>query len=246
MRYLSANTLKTIAIITMLIDHTAEAMVGPETALYVIMRFIGRITAPIMFYFIVEGYFYTRDKNKYAIRLGVFALVSYLPFVWFISGGIPDFMSYFRLNVIYTLFIGLSALRVIHEMEESKWKRLALAGLILLSLPGDWSAIAILYIITFDRYRGDFPKQAKAYLIVTLLTGAADFLYPVIVALGGQSVEVKYIVNALINLGRFLPIGLLYFYNGEKGRGGKWSQWGFYIFYPLHLIILCYLANMLK
>ena len=33
----------------------------------------------------------------------------------------------------------------------------------------------------------------------------------------------------------FIPISL---YNGEKGRGGKFLQYGSYIFYPLHMLIL--------
>ncbi|MCL1805289.1 MAG: conjugal transfer protein TraX [Clostridiales bacterium] len=242
----SANALKAVAIATMLVDHAAHALVVPDTTqnliIYGVMRFIGRITAPVMFYFIVEGYHYTRDKNRYTIRLAVFAAVSYLPFVWFMTGGPPRSGTYLELNVIYTLLVGFLALRAYREIESVMLRALALVALTVASIPGDWTYIAVFCILAFERFYGDFPRQAKAYIIITLVTGAQDFFYPVIGLITGKYVSDISFAIALINLGRFVPIGLLYFYNGTKGSGGKLAQWGFYAFYPLHLIALCVLA----
>lgn len=41
---------------------------------------IGRLTAPIMWFFIVEGYHYTHDVKKYTLRLFVLALVSHFAY----------------------------------------------------------------------------------------------------------------------------------------------------------------------
>jgi len=235
---ISANTLKFIAIVTMLIDHTADALVSPDTPLYILMRMIGRITAPIMFFFLAEGYHYTRDRKKYAVRLAVFAAVSYLPFVWFVTGGPPNPETFLKLNVIYTLLIGLLAIMADQEMESGSRKSLVLLVLILLSMPGDWSAIGLLYILTFSRYRENRKRQTKVYLLITLLLCAMNGAYPLYSLIRGQAVDSLYVSAAVINLGMFLPILLLQFYNGEKGRGGKWAQWGFYVFYPAHLILL--------
>jgi len=243
---LSANALKMIAIAAMLVDHAAHALVVPDTAenliLYIVMRFIGRITAPIMFYFIVEGYHYTRDKNRYAIRLAVFAAVSYLPFVWFMTGGPPHGKTFLELNVIYTLLIGFLSIRAFREISSRLLKAAALIALIIMSMPGDWSFMAVYYILAFEHFRGDFKKQAVAYVVITVATGAADYLYPVYCLITNQYVSDMRIAISLINLGRFLPMGLLCLYNGKKGSGGKLAQWGFYVFYPLHLIVLCLLA----
>jgi hypothetical protein len=246
---LSANFLKAVAIATMLVDHTAHALVSPYTprgmVLYGVMRFIGRITAPIMFYFIVEGYHYTRDRNKYALRLAVFAVVSYLPFVWFMRGGLPNGETFLTLNVLYTLLIGYLALRVFREITNPWARSAAIVALMLLAIPGDWSVIAVCCILAFEGFRGSFKKQAIAFCLITFLTNADTFLKPVYLMLSGQPVGRYDALYALVNLGCFLPIGLLYFYDGSKGRGGKWAQWGFYGFYPLHLIVLCVLKGII-
>ena len=245
---LSANGLKAIAIVAMLIDHIAHALIAHDTAqslvIYGVMRFIGRMTAPIMFYFIVEGYHYTRDKNRYTLRLAVFAAVSYLPFVWFMTGGLPSGATFLKLNVIYTLLIGFLALRAFREIKNPLASIAVLAALVVLSIPGDWTYMAVYYILAFEFFRGNFKRQAIAYVVITAATGADQFFYPLYSLITSRPMSDMNIANALINLGRFLPIGLLYFYNGKKGAGGKLAQWGFYVFYPLHLIILCAIKYM--
>ncbi len=41
-----------------------------------------------------------------------------------------------------------------------------------------------------------------------------------------------------MDVGFFIPMILLYFYNGKLGRNSKTARWIFYIFYPLHLSII--------
>ncbi len=243
---LTGNGLKIIAMITMLIDHTAVALPMPDFFVYGLMRFIGRIAAPILFFFVAEGYHHTGNKNKYLLRLAAFAVISYLPFIWFMTGGLPNSNNYLILNVIYTLFIGFLALRAKREISRQWLKTLTVFLLFLLSLPGDWSYLAVIYILAFDYYRGDFKKQAYAYTIITFISVAQDFLHPIAGLLDGQPLIAESLAVGIINLGRFLPIGLLYLYNGQKGSGGKWAQWGFYIFYPLHLILLCLVRILLN
>ena len=75
-KVLSANTLKLIAIVAMVLDHIAVGFVAQTSVLYFIMRTIGKITAPIMCYFIAEGYFHTHNLKRYMLRLLIFALIS--------------------------------------------------------------------------------------------------------------------------------------------------------------------------
>ena len=69
---LDRNRIKYIALIAMLIDHfamfflshsIAQASVS-RIALYSFMRVIGRLTAPIMIYFLVEGFIHTSSRKK--------------------------------------------------------------------------------------------------------------------------------------------------------------------------------------
>ena len=66
---INRNALKYIAIVAMVSDHIAAALIPKETPPYFIMRLIGRLTAPIMCYFITEGFYHTRSRRNYGLRL---------------------------------------------------------------------------------------------------------------------------------------------------------------------------------
>ncbi len=82
-KILDANAIKLIAIIAMTIDHIAWA-IYPGYALNwkpELMHIIGRITMPTMCFFIAEGFFHTRNVNKYTARMFLFALISHFAYV---------------------------------------------------------------------------------------------------------------------------------------------------------------------
>ena len=92
--FLNRNQLKYLVIAAMLIDHIAWAFVPTASLLGQVMHVIGRLTGPTMAYMLAEGYHYTRNVKKYAMRLGIFAVISWLPFSYFESGGIrPAFAA---------------------------------------------------------------------------------------------------------------------------------------------------------
>lgn len=78
--FLNRNQLKYLVIAAMLIDHIAWAFVPTASLLGQVMHIIGRLTGPTMAYMLAEGYHYTRNVKKYAMRLGIFAVISWLPF----------------------------------------------------------------------------------------------------------------------------------------------------------------------
>lgn len=67
---LSGNALKVIAIVAMTIDHLAwmgiHTYAQAETPLQIFLHCIGRLTAPIMFFFVAEGYHYTGSTGQSA------------------------------------------------------------------------------------------------------------------------------------------------------------------------------------
>ena len=79
---LNSNALKVIAIIAMTIDHFTDIFYPgfPSLPLPLALHFIGRLTAPIMCFFVCEGYYYTRDAIKYMKRLGLFAVISHFAY----------------------------------------------------------------------------------------------------------------------------------------------------------------------
>ncbi len=114
--FLNRNQLKYLVIAAMVIDHVAWGFVATDSLLGQLMHVVGRLTGPTMAYFVAEGYSYTRNVKRYALRLGVFALLSWPAFVYFEYGTlplvrvdgslrlIPDF------GVLYTLLLGLLAI----------------------------------------------------------------------------------------------------------------------------------------
>ena len=75
-RIINASVLKWIAVITMLIDHVGVVFF-PE---YSIIRWIGRISFPLFAFLICEGYRHTSNIWKYFLRLGIFAIISEIPY----------------------------------------------------------------------------------------------------------------------------------------------------------------------
>ena len=100
-KYLDSNMIKVIAIIAMTIDHITWLLFPgyPTDALPIILHLIGRLTCPIMCYFIAEGYHYTKNINKYTLRLFAFSLISHFAYI-FASSSFIDGKSY---NLTHTI-----------------------------------------------------------------------------------------------------------------------------------------------
>lgn len=231
---LSAHALKMIAIAVMVVDHTAWAFAS-GSFLNIIMHVIGRLTAPIMCYFIAEGYFRTRNVRKYAWRLALFAFISHIPFQYFESAG-----SLFQpgrglklvpTSVIYPLFLGLVSLIVWNSARLQKSKKIVLVTLLCLAACiGDWAFFAVLWTFFFALYRGNFPKQATAFALIGLFN---PVLTGVVMAVSGMGPWYEGLYQA----GVLLALPFLAMYNGDL-RGSKNLKWLFYVFYPVHLVVL--------
>ena len=227
----------------MLIDHIAWAFVPLLSVSGQIMHFIGRFTAPIMCYFIAEGYFHTKDIRKYILRIGIFAIISQIPFViaekltsppvMMIDGKlwinpellIPSF------NVMFTLILGLVSLALWKiEIIEKPLRIMIVISLCFISLSGDWICFSVLWILFFGIYRNDNKRKWISYYCIALSSMTI--------------VTTTNILSGLPLLCNFWQLGLLFppiilhFYNEKKGSKNPFHKWFFYIFYPLHLLVI--------
>lgn len=143
---LSGSTLKLIAIITMLIDHIGAAVIarlliagqGSEMLykIYYAMRAVGRVAFPIFCFLLVEGFFYTGSRKKYALRLFGFALLSEIPFDLAFSGKILEFGYQ---NVFFTLLIGLLTIMLFDAVvKKQEWIRFCAVRCLSSSHSGEW------------------------------------------------------------------------------------------------------------
>ena len=234
---LNGNQIKLIAIIAMTIDHVTWIIwPGYDIRWWILLlHMIGRITAPIMWFFIAEGYHYTKNLQKYILRLFLFAIVSHfaydfalnIPFVPFTTG------FFNQTSVIWTLLCGLLILTVIDSSALPGWgKILLIVGLCVVSFPADWSCIAALSIMGIGTNRGNFKKQMFWMMAFTVMYAIVYCFF----------IDKIY---AVLQLFTALSIPILKCYNGERGKW-KGMKWLFYIYYPAHLAILGLLRVFLR
>ncbi len=237
---LNSNALKMIAIIAMTIDHIAWLVFPdyPHEVLPVILHTIGRLTCPIMCYFIAEGYHYTKNIRKYTCRLFVFAVISHFAYI-FASADFVDWKSFIpfyygnilnQTSVIWPLAWGLVMLRIVNsEKIPKQWVKTVLILLIcLVTFPSDWSCIASLCILAFGTNRGKLRTQSM-WLIIYVAIYATVYCFAIDRVYG------------LVQMGVVLAIPFIKLYNGERGKNprvNKIMKWFFYIYYPFHLAIL--------
>jgi len=225
---LSGNALKLIAIAAMTLDHVLWALFpGYQTMPWLLaLHAIGRITAPIMWFFIAEGYVHTHDFKKYALRLLLFAFISH--FAYCFAFGIP-FLPFSKgtffnqTSVIWSLFWGLIAIRLF-DSDLRTWQKFALfVPILLVSFPSDWSCIATVAILYLWDKRDSFAKR-MFWMMVWTLSYAIVYFFCIDHAYGA------------LQLCTALSIPLLRLYNGKRGsfRGMKWL---FYVYYPAHLVL---------
>lgn len=241
-RGISGSTLKLIALLTMLVDHvgavvvvrmiidnnTRNGMVGMIAydnlyITYQVLRSIGRIAFPIYCFLLVEGFQRTRNKAKYAFRLGLFALISEIPFDLAFSSKVLEF-SY--QNVFFTLFIGMITMLAMDAVEK-KMRSIA-------------SEKAVGFM-TAVKYLAELTIFATGAFVAELLRtdyGAKGIMCIVVLYLFRWNKAMQIVAGACAFLWErtasfaFIPIA---FYNGRRGLNLKYV---FYLFYPLHLLIL--------
>ena len=90
---LSANLLKLIAIAAMTVDHIAWTFFSTSTVSAQLMHTVGRLTLPIMCFFIAEGYHRTRSLSKYILRMAVFAVISNAAYSFYSYNTLPITVS---------------------------------------------------------------------------------------------------------------------------------------------------------
>lgn len=245
---IAGSTLKLIAIVGMFIDHVGAVVLltmlrkyhllqdlivwkgfwgifpwvedrAVLVAVYSTMRSIGRIAFPIFCFLLVEGFQKTHSAKKYALRLGVFALISEIPFDLAFNGSLLEFSSQ---NVFFTLFLGLLTMAAWELISQKKWfsnmvadnyaKALLVAvsgmlGAYLAEFLGtDYGALGVMSILVLYLFR--------KYKLLQAVAGAISFCWELPAPIA------------------FLPILC---YNGERGMRMKYV---FYLFYPLHLLFL--------
>jgi len=230
-----------IAVITMLIDHITAIFISTNSVFYLVGRIIGRLAFPIFAFLLVEGFFHTRSVKKYLTRLGIFALISELPFdlafynSLFAGADIKaDLSNMFKdaevfdlvigrllehQNIFFTLFIGLSAIWLMSLVEKKYSKNLVYVNIINALITVGFALIAAFI-------NADYKFMGILLIVAFYLFRGSKALLTLSMLVLSTSIYQAFAVLSII------PIG---FYNGKKGKS---MTYFFYAFYPVHLFIL--------
>lgn len=218
MKYrLDGFSLKVIAISAMVIDHIAAAFF--PSALW--MRFLGRITMPVISYMAAESYHHTRSVKNYLYRLLLFAIAAQVPFMLAFDTT--------KLNVLFTLIAAVSILAAESSRLSGPARLLLIFSLLVFSILCDWALFGVLFVWVFYRFRGNFHRQAVAFSVVALVQ---------VVLTAFMTRDSAFWVQS----GVFAAIPILSLYNGRRGRDMRYF---FYIFYPAHLAVIVLIKYLL-
>ena len=110
--HLTGFHLKLIALMAMVIDHVGAVFPTSDA-----FRAIGRLAFPIYAFLIAEGCRHTKNRWHYLLRLGLFALISEVPFDWAFgvilgNARFPEIDFLRHTNIFYTLFFAVAVIHI--------------------------------------------------------------------------------------------------------------------------------------
>ena len=223
---MNRNHLKYIAVAAMLIDHISAFFIPITSPAGCVMRIIGRLTAPIMCFFLAEGFRHTTSLKKYGIRLFIFAAISQLPYAFVQE--IPILTPMF--NMIFTLFLSFLILLCHEKIKNELLKITLIFALVLVSFFSDWGLIAPLWVLAFYIVNDDKKYRLFIFTAISILH--------LLICTASAITNGEPWYAQIWQAGVFLFIPLMLLYNGKNGSKNLFSKWFFYIFYPAHLIAI--------
>lgn len=234
---MSAFVLKLIAVFSMTCDHLSYLIFGK----FSFLNIIGRIAFPIFAYQITEGYIYTSNLKKYLLRLTLFALISQIPFMLFLS----IISSGFHLNIFFTLLLGLLSILIFDKLDKLKYKNniihrlyqvLGILSAVIFCVIAeftkcDYGYFGVLIIFCFYFFRSHKILMNLSFIVCVIQFYSFYLLF---------SKSFTYLIITIFTL---IPLIFINLYNHKKGKDTKYFL---YLFYPLHLLIIYALYLVFK
>jgi len=258
---LNITQLKLVAMTLMVLDHTYEFF-SYTNLIPIWFTWIGRLVFPIFMFTMSEGFYYTKSKEKYMLRLYTASALMGI-FNYLIVAIFPRVDGFSILNNIFgTFFITVFYLYFIEKLKENKSNDKSILSVIaVMVVPILLSIIPAL--INFISYKFEFNISSGIFVLINGLIPSPLFVEggPFVVILGiiiynlrhnrtKQVIVYVVICLSLYTGGGFNIQNLLYvnyqwmmvfsalfmlFYNENKGKGYKYL---FYLFYPIHIYII--------
>ena len=228
---LTNNQLKIIAMISMLIDHIGVAFF-PQIK---ILRYIGRLAFPIYAYMIAEGCRYTKNRKKYLGMIAAMAIVFQI--VYFV------FMKSIYQGILVNFCLSIATIFAIESfIKNKKVSNRILMTLIIVAV----LILHFVFPVVFKNYGFYIDYNVWGLLLPILVYFAPNkkwrvaftaILLVIMTLVSGKDMQWWSLMT--------IPLFVLY----NETRGSKKMKYVFYIFYPLHLVLIygvMFLIQLLK
>ena len=264
LRVCSGSFLKTVAVVTMLIDHIGAGIVYPLLAsgfslfsfsrnesilIYRLLRMIGRTAFPIFCFLLVEGFFHTKNRLRYFLNLFVFALLSEIPFdlalipanEWSNTLNVSEALRTNLLvyakdqNVYCTLFIGLLVIWAIDAVFVRCGREAANRET--LRIPAYVIGALLSFLAVLAGYFASdalYTDYSHKGVILIVVLYLLYRIRPLAAGAGYAYISV-FGTNEIWSLPGFV---LMLLYNGKRGYIKGSLKYAFYAFYPVHLALI--------
>lgn len=250
---MSALTLRSIACVTMLLDHIGYLLAGRYPFLMP-LRWIGRIAFPLYVFLIVNGFRHTRSRPRYALRLAVFAALSQIPFTLFCDNRV----FYPHLNVFVTLLCALLAVWGTDVLRRGRGTKyicflpalLLFAAMYYAPVRIDYGVKGVLLAMVFYLFDGKPVPTALGLLSAVYYNRLLSLALALLRLLRGQALSFAPFSSwELAQSCSLLALIPIFLYDGTPGRlpndpiAAQCTRLAFYAFYPLHLLALHFLLK---
>lgn len=259
---ITANSLKIIAVIIMILDHVFAYVhydYGNET--YYLFRSIGRIAMPIFTYLIVQGFFYTKDLRKYIFR--IFSIATLTQIILVIMGYINQkyFPNYWigvnnYLGILYSYTFSLIMLMAIDKKVIIKKLNENQNLFIRINM-------ILLIILIYSKLKIEFDMQIpflmlEIYGIEKMFEANGKLLLNNNPKIGKKLIYIALIIISIILSTFFLNYSsgckyasvlatlFIAFYNGKRGNNSKFVKYMYYMIFPIQHFILYFIGMNLK
>lgn len=221
----------------MTIDHVGFFLIDSSSTYYIIARSVGRLAFPIFAFLIAEGFWHTKNFWRYFKRLITIGLIFELALLVMylvydinltIIPFLPDQIA--QMNIMWTLAAGLLALYVMTSTKPNIQLLIIPIGLISVFLPYSFYGLGL--ILVFGLFKDNQVRLASMISLTAIYTTISFF-----------STDLSFTLGSVLQLFALLALPIIFAYNGKKGKDYPLF---FYLYYPIHILILMFIMIYIK
>ena len=223
---LDAFRLKLLAMGLMLLDHIYYFI--PGTPIW--FTWLGRIVAPIFFFFAVEGFYHTRSRLHYIIRMFIWAGIMFAG-TRLIMHRFPPVHTPIVNNIFLSLALALCLMDAIEWTRATGNRALGVPAVMavgVLSLFTEASLYGVAMTLVFYLFRDDRRRMAMAYVVVSLAIS-------LLLSPAASAISLERLLYYDYQWMMVFSILFILMYNGRRGPKNNFTKYLFYVFYPAHV-----------